>query len=1208
MDLFEPVKDFFAPDDNTPAINPRLQANQKSFKTQQSNPQIQQLLARFPNVAPAYQNLQSKRVNQQGLAPVSTPNILRPLIAAGQSRAVTPEPQGNIAQNFATDATNLAQTVWKLPFALADELKQVSTIGEKMAQQKPAANPLEALGNMASLPGLRLIPGSYLASSLRPGGEGLVESAIQHPLYAALDVLPYASKAASASKTVKTAAELTRNAQTVAREAGLAPGVVSPKVNPLSTFIKNYHPGKGPVVNETGRTLSRIDPETGLKLDTPLTAPALERNALGRRLGEIKTDLSSTALGRPLAKAFSQESRVVSRLSNRAAADIIQGRPNQFPEGSPEAVAREVFKNTELRATESGLSAAERAQIGMAARTGDTSALSETARGILEAQRADAARLGAAKLAAGELGEVRYSHGPELYDVKTAERINLRRENAGNWVEFLDDHYKDVPEAHGLLEDLHGNYQTFDWPGIQRNITDLEKLQKFDSIPYAQARREFQKIVNSEARALPARWDTVVKNKLADTLTSKYGAQLDETQTAALSANLWSHILDEASLSKEIQSIKRTWQEIAANTPADQAPMFVHNVSPDKAARALSTPQFFDYAPSVSSLKERMFDSAGTVLDPEISLRHDALETLQRSVWADTMDTVIATYGRSQSDLERTYIEALGNKLDRNPLIDAKSTLSKEINRHYAPFDPDSFLNPSKSSAVLSGTNPSTIYLPNEIVATLNELKSQTRGQLARATDPLMKVFRTSVLTLSPRFYLNNVFGNGVITLLNADNPLTVARYTKDAWALAKDPDAIRNITLPKSGESITISRTGIKDLQPRLPELSGMQQAINSISHTDPAQVASFYQQSQAGKALAKFMDNAALDYARQGLGKAEDFGARFNSFTDDIASTTNFLEGLDRGLAKGLKRDEAIQAGIDHARRAFETWDTMTPTERSVIRSIFPFYGFTRNLLKFVAQYPATHPIRLGIMSSFAKAEEQDFGTGLPQQLSQYLYLSPMDTQGRVTAFAPGGINPFQDVGSYASMLGFLAGGNGDLSAITKNMNPLLSTALKQMGVDPTRGQADLYPDLYLDSNGQLSAKKGNPLSDLASAAVPQSRVLSSLLGINQEFSDTLRSNPESAGRSLLSSAGLPTYARTVDLPDVRIRGEISREKAAKDELKQALTSGDWDLANRWPSLRPMIEKLKKLSPEELDAYLLKPDEVSKLEAAKRGAIGTR
>ncbi len=1204
MDLFEDgpigaVKDLFGGgDDPTPRITPRLPANQKSLATQTRNPQVQAILAGNPGVRDAYLKYQNDRVNLRGSAPVSTPNILPALAAARKSRAVTPEPQGNVFQNLTSDAVNLAQSAWKLPFALVSEARQLPDLPGKLNEGlSTAQNPLQALGNVAQLPGVRLFPGSYIASGLRTDGPGFVSNLTEHPLYSALDVLPYASKAASASSVVKTARANAAETANIARAADLLPP--STKVNPISTYLKNVRKG-GPVTEQV-----RIGTDA---LGDPILAPKLAPNRLGQGLLDLKSDLAATPVGRPLSKAFSPISRSIARASNRGAADVIQGYEGQFAPKSVESVAREVFHNTETRATELG--AQDRAAVGMALRTGDASTLTPAQAELHAAYTADAARMADAKLASGDLGAVQYPHGRELYPTKIADVINQRRSNVSEWASFLDENYQAIPEAHPLLEDLHSAVQTYDWPAAQQAITDLQKLESFPSIPYAQARREIQKVANSEARALPARWDTVIKNKLNERLTTKYGAQLSESQAAALQANLWGNVLDEGVLAEELAFAKKTWQEIAAKTPADAAPIYVHNISPDKATRALSTPQFFDYTPSVSSLKERMFDSAGTVLDPEISLRHEALEIIQRNVWSDTVDRIVRTYGRTQKELMDEALSTNPERFDANPLIDAKSAIAREIKQRYSGFNPDSFLNPSRAADDLSGTAADAkIYLPNEVVATLNDLKSQTRGQIARATDPVMRVFRTSVLTLSPRFYLNNVFGNTLLTLTGAKNPLTVSRYAKDALALARNPEAIQTLTLPRSGQTLSLSRSSIRELPAQLPELSGMQQAFRDINAADPQVALSMFQQFEAGNALRKFNDNAAFEAARRGVARAQDFSASFNSIADGTATATLFLEGLDDALTKGLSRDEAIAIGVDHARKVFETWDTLTPTERSVIRSIFPFYSFTRNLLKYVAQYPASHPTRLAIMSSFAKAEEQDFGTGLPQQLSQYLYLSPLDTQGRVQAFAPGGINPLQDVGSYASLLGFFAGGSGDFSAVTKNLNPLLSTTLQQLGVDPTRGQGDLYPDLYLDpQTGTLAARTGNPIFDLASAAVPQSRILTNLLGMNRQFSEQLRTNPEAAGRSLLSAAGLPTYSRTVDLPTERIKSELTRGDAAKKELTAALKAGDWELAERWPSLRPLIEKLKALPPEKLEALTLSDSDVSQIEALKRGAIGTR
>ncbi len=148
-----------------------------------------------------------------------------------------------------------------------------------------------------------------------------------------------------------------------------------------------------------------------------------------------------------------------------------------------------------------------------------------------------------------------------------------------------------------------------------------------------------------------------------------------------------------------------------------------------------------------------------------------------------------------------------------------------------------------------------------------------------------------------------------------------------------------------------------------------------------------------------------------------------------------------------------------------------------------------------------------------------------------------------------------------------------------------------MRSVGVDPSKGAQDLYPDLAYDpATGHLKANNPGLLGNIVSSIIPQFQLVSALIGHNNNFADILRTNPEAAASMLRSGLGLPNLYRDVNVPQEAFKAETARQSLQDQIRNKALRTGDWTEARKYPGLRPTFDKLDKLmksNPQILAAY---------------------
>lgn len=1170
--------------------------------------------------------------------------------AASEHRAVVPEPKGNFFQNIASDVGDIAGAIPKLPALLANEALDLPSVGTRWEElnRDASGNPIESFGNLASLPGLRLVPGSFVASQFGTGGQG-VGGLVEHPVFTALDVLPYAQKAASLTPTYKAALGAAEDAATLQH-------TLPRRVTPIGANLRSFPRAATPFKP------SRVTPGVDV--------PTLERNIFGRTAEVAADRLTPEFLRRPAIEGFSgmerNQARVRARLGAETRATTAENPLPAFEDDLSRAAAT-VQQGTEpLEFFRESLGPERALEVEEIARIGNPNQLST----LTDAERqyaklADDADKLIARQAVDEglLGELEVNGVRDFYPKATEKRIlavrNVRDKAVA--VQWLRDtlnpktistatpdeiltHFRTamndtgirgetrVSLARGYLAAYEG--LGFDVAEARKVLTNPNKAKlvalpdqlpttptratvipknraanRYEALSYLDNTRftpgrmgkAIRAVENAEAKAIPDRFVHTLRGKFKEKMIGAAEAKFAQ-DPARLEQAL--NYLDRptpayqevaAMMGKEYQAIKaevRTMTQELRDAGYD--PQFQHMVHPERVGQ-------YDFAqvtadlPSLKQFKQKIWEPQNFESSFVVSLDHRSMEILlQKARKYYVNEDLVKRQARDQAYLRSTYwdaAEASGKDVDAL------------IKRDWGEFDPNSYI--QSGNVAVSPESASTLYLPR---ATLKNLERMTAvpSDFARGAETALKPFRTSVIALSPRLHLYNTVGGTIMTTGRMHNPANFIRNFPRAIKM------VREETLQKMAQDPNL--TAAERAQARL--LPGGQQnatqydmgkeLATNIKRSSPKAAREKAHNALAGSQIATWIDQGAeaavkngwnsgvAKYLRQGFNKVTARSMWLNETVDNFMRAESYMDAYQTAVKKGASGEEALTKGVQAVRDTLQNFDTMTPLERTSMRYLMPFWSWARTALRYAFTYPGDHPWRMSILASLARTETEDFNTGLPQYMKSWLFLGDTKSDGTVTAINLDGMNPFRDVANYFTLGGFLAAGEGNVAGVTSQLNPLLGTALQQLGVDTFQGQAELFPDVtYNPATGQLEAKPKESLpTALVGNLVPQARLLMAVTGRSNQYKELMRRDPAAAGRFLASSVGLPVLGRQVDVPMETMKAELTRYNAYRDTRNRALKSGDiGSLIDKYPALAAFKNRVAALTPQQRARYAPTP-----------------
>lgn len=654
---------------------------------------------------------------------------------------------------------------------------------------------------------------------------------------------------------------------------------------------------------------------------------------------------------------------------------------------------------------------------------------------------------------------------------------------------------------------------------------------------------------------------------------------IEEAQRIAELADsgMWSEIpgFSEEMYRKVQREVARDWRRWR-NEGFD--PVWVHTVTPNRINKVLYPTETVIPTTPIST-RARTWDAAPGAVDFSIAMADDMRDFLSKREVEVALRQVIDLRGETEASLRARFAGLAEDRARRSPVLDREGHLQQIIAERYRPFDPD-----------VEGYNWGSPYLkklaaerPFIPIETYNNLKdiANPKAILGGVMDPATKLFRMSVVGTSIRTQIYNILGGAVAVELQ--RPGAMIRNWKTVRDWIRDPSLVPDELKEMIGSQ---KRTMLE-----LDDIERGKVTEGVARYMKGAKLRQWWDQIQQAK-VDKGLTGQPI---RKFAGKVEGLVQKaydFNGFFDDMYRMTAYLDEYNRGIKAGYTHKAAAQQGIGLARRVLQDWMGMTPMERGIMKSIFPFYGFIGHAMRFVLSYPMDHPLRAEFMTKLAMAEIEDL-EGLPTRFLGNLFLGGLDAQGKRNSLNIAPFNPFGDVANMMSVGGFLGA-----------TNPLISTAFQMVGVD--QGTAELYPSLRYDpETGRLAAKHGNPLFMLAENTIPQTALISAALGLNDQFNEMLTRDPAAANRFLLSTLTVPLVWRNIEYTEEQFKAEVARQDAQTMVKNEALRSGDWDEASRYPSLASYLAALDAMPDDLLSPFRPITDEDTR-ELARRALSG--
>ena len=412
-----------------------------------------------------------------------------------------------------------------------------------------------------------------------------------------------------------------------------------------------------------------------------------------------------------------------------------------------------------------------------------------------------------------------------------------------------------------------------------------------------------------------------------------------------------------------------------------------------------------------------------------------------------------------------------------------------------------------ETGARIEVPSPNTdLMIPEATARTLKRMQQDYSHSIFKGLSKVTSPWRAFVLTMSPRWYVNNMFGNAILATLEG---VRIQDWVK-AWKEYKNHYA----------ETPAVTRHSyVSDLNENtyIPNSKGVEGFRDAAARGDT--------NVQAGREVVRHTASRLR---------------RANEAVDELARAAVYHRALRKGFSPEVALNRAYEAMVDYG--------NLSPFERQVVRSIVPFYAWQKGILRIMARMPIDHPIVMGLGIQFGELNRQlmedRWGGQVP---SAYLGMvdapfgSPFDKSKTPGQISTRGMNPFVDSTALITADG-----------IASSLNPFVSVLARKALGAPELGYAD---DYRMDPYGFSipDTNLGSEYTDIVKG-----------LPVTQAGGKVLGSGPYGEGQTALKLLGV-NYNTATDLKKARERAQkyrvavgLERTKTAKKERAKRLKAG--------------------------------------------------
>lgn len=1263
-----PTRSFLSVGESSaPRVSRNLPGNLRSLtrKYEELSPFLNTLP---PEARNALVKMDSDRVATGG-KPLTREETIKVAQAWVNQQPTTPPPGRKPLDVVGNTLSDLGAIVKSIPQIPAGIVREITSIGS------------ETEGNFFEQPGVRLLPGAFIAGNLMNGGEGARELAT-HPLFTALDVLPFASKIAEGTRAGKLAMETAATEGRTARPLAAAltqraeDGVLVDRAPRAALKELRDTTRTGQLIDQAfggrARDVSRrmeqardqvisqmngmVDPTSDSVVSAAQRAATLNERFMAehgwdqQRIIDVteKLKVGNLDVFDPVEMAYRNEFNTIVEDLGKATVDM--GEMDRIMGEFYPMEQAKLLRTEERRAQHYRAAVTLRDEWRSSGRRFTPDDLNEFVDDALNRRAPDAspdAMTAYQKAEFRNLINVMERYGYDMVESRGAFRRALKEESFGTPVDVADAIRKQLdvdpatlrpmPTASDMAralervapKDIQARFLARaiakgDPTEITQRLSNIlrRKARRSDLFPdgmiedirrlrdqyrediyskgytRSKADKASQRYQTAIANTPPARfgpeigrraregseivrmnpnrpgtWDTErikgANEVFANLEEQAIGRKLSPDEAADVTRKItereWGtfKFADHetvASLYSGIENeVKRTWLDLRR---AGVEPSFIHTTSRSRVHATLA-PKPGPVPIGLSQTQERLVDMSPGINDAGVAVSHQAMEILHRRASEEALDHILSQYGISERDLRAQYGIQARDVAEKDALWGFEGQLKQLIERKYAPVNLKD-IGFNWKSARLSKYDQNRVYIPRALHDVLGEIAMPRKPFGGQLVEGMSRLFRISVVGLSPRTHLYNLLGGA--TMLMGETGPGAFRYGRQALAWARNPELITAESLRR----VIGSQRRIMEDFDKLNLASERMKKAEAMSNIAGGRT--------LGRLWREVQESKVADKGRQLIDKSYGLNAQM----DDMYRTMAFLYGYDKSITRGLSKDAAERAGMEMLQRSMMDWASLTPIERSVMKSIFPFYSFMNHAIRYVFRYPVDHPLRAGVLAAFGRAQQEDLDGLLPDRFLSLFTFGGLSDEGTMKGLSLTAVNPFGDVANMLTFTGFLSA-----------TNPAVATVLESVGL--IQGEAELYPTLYFNpETGRLDGRRTNPLMNLATNVVPQSDLLFSLAGANARFNEQLQRDPAAALRTMMSAGGLPVLTRMGPLGEIPVveetfKAELARQDAQDIALNEALRSGDWQNANLFPGLQGTQDRIGSLPPEVLAAYTL-------------------
>jgi hypothetical protein len=359
------------------------------------------------------------------------------------------------------------------------------------------------------------------------------------------------------------------------------------------------------------------------------------------------------------------------------------------------------------------------------------------------------------------------------------------------------------------------------------------------------------------------------------------------------------------------------------------------------------------------------------------------------------------------------------------------------------------------------------------LLAIPEHMAKRATGEFLRSSTAIrwflqkpVAVWRALVLNLRPAWLVNNIVGNHLLYAIKYAGPNGLSAYARAVKAVGKETDEFRKLMVDEFPEQI--EGTFIQTQRPgRFTKAQNI--ASGGLAPLD--------------RGTEGVLRRAATETE---LRKHPAVRARLKAMSGE-------KHALERAARQALKDDPLLARQVsDNVNRALGNFLDMSPTEQTVLRSLFPFYAWYKAIARVVFRMPIDTPGRTAILVKLGQIGADDTKAKLGELPSYLRGAIPFgDPRGdRATILNTQPVNPFTTATMIVKGLESLAAGKpGEIGQdVGGTVNPFI-TALAEaaFGVDVGTG-------------APIAGGRGGIVRSIGSnigGGLPQTRLIQAVLG---------------------------------------------------------------------------------------------------------------